>query len=176
MFTDLIMAGGWVFWSLLAAVMLFEVVLLWNDQEDTPVPVVVALLALTAAVLLTNAFAGVTWQQAVLGACGYVVLGVLWSIKKWYDFVVSDVSRVRDTYKKYANKDQYKTFEDYAKDKQPTAAENKQRIVTWMTLWPFSFTWWCLTWPRRAFSWIYDRLSTLYDRVATSVWEKLVKK
>jgi hypothetical protein len=102
----------------------------------------------------------------------YLVLGVIWSVKKWYSFVVEKKKTLRETYASSVNKQATgnETFESYAKDHQPTAADNKSRITGWMALWPFSLSWWILTWPRRAFVWLYERLSTLFDRISAHVW------
>lgn len=164
---ELVTVGTWLFWSLVATFVFIEICFLSFDDNEDPA-IVTALITFVAAVTLTNLFRGISPLWLVSMAAVYLALGVLWSIKKWYTFVVEKKAEILIRFNNLSP--QKTTFADYAKDQRPTAARNKERIVVWMTLWPFSFSWWILLWPRRAFTWIYNRLSTLYDRISERLW------
>ena len=54
------------------------------------------------------------------------------------------------------------SWEEYAKYNRPKAADNKERLIGAMVLWPFSMTGWMVRLPFRglriAFNWFYDGL------------------
>ena len=171
MLAEFLMASGWVFWAVVFAVIILDAMCLCVDgAEGWAVFLTVA--ALTGAVLFTDAFAGVRPAALLAILAVYLTCGVLWSIKKWYSFVVDCKNEMLRRYNTVVNKTAKgnETWESFSKDKQPKAADNKQRIVSWMALWPFSFTWWVLTWPRHAFTWCYERLTTLFDRISAKVF------
>ena len=178
MLNEFFLVSGWAFWIVIGAVFILDIILLSNDNEAEGWAVTATVLVLIAAILFSNAFVGVRISMLIAAFAAYMVLGVLWSIKKWYSYVVDTKKNLRKQYDDNwssggSGKPKDKTFEAYAADKQPTAAYNKQRLVGWMALWPFSLSWWILTWPRRAFVWIYDRLSTLYDRISAHIWSSI---
>ena len=163
--------SGYTFWAILLAVVIIDTAFLSADDNEVPA-IVIAMTAVLAAVLFTDAFTGVKIATLIAALFSYLALGVLWSFKKWWSYVVDCKKTLRKNYDDFAHKDAKgnETFESYSANKQPTAANHKQHITAWMILWPFSFSWWIVTWPRRAFVWIYDRLSTLYDRISAHIW------
>jgi hypothetical protein len=154
MITEFFTVSGYAFWVILAIITFIDIGFLTVDDGDTPTgwAVFFTVAGFLGAVLFSDAFVGVKIATLVAGAAVYLVLGVCWSFKKWYDFVIAK--------KKDRSKDQ----------KPPLAASHKQQITTWMMLWPFSFSWWVLTWPRHAFVWMYERLSTIFDRISARIW------
>lgn len=175
MLMTLLTVSGAIFWMIVAGLVVLDIVLLSagaDENENVGIAVFVTVAGLLLSVLFTDAFIGVQLGYVAAGLAAYVVVGVIWSFKKWYTFVVDELASRREEYKSYVNKKApgNETFESYAKDKQPKAVENKQRIVGWMALWPFSLSWWVLTWPRHAFVWAYNRLSTVFDRISAKIW------
>lgn len=173
MLIQFLTVSGAVFWILLAGLIVLDAALLSaDDNEGWAIGITVA--AILGAVLFTDAFIGVGLGYAAAALAVYVAVGVIWSFKKWYGFVVGKLNELRENYDKggWINKQAKgnETFESYAKDKRPLAAANKQRIVGWMALWPFSLSWWVLTWPRHAFVWAYNRLATIFDRISAKIW------
>lgn len=154
MLTEFFTVSGYAFWIILGIILVLDVILLTLGEDAAPhgVPVFFTVVGVVGVVLFSDAFAGVRVATLAAGSAVYLVFGVLWAFKKWYDFIIEK--------KKDRSKDQ----------KAPTAAHHKAQITSWMTLWPFSFTWWVLTWPRRAFVWLYDRLSTVFDRISERIW------
>ncbi len=180
MLIQFLAVSGLAFWIIIAAVIVLDIALLTrSDNEVEGWAVAITTGAFIGAILFTDAFKGMRVGYLVAGVAVYLAAGVLWSLKKWYDYVIGILTDLRQKYDiaGYVNKEAKgnETFEAYARRSQPRAANNKQRIVGWMALWPFSFSWWVLTWPRHAFVWLYDRLSTVFDRISDRVWAKLVR-
>lgn len=150
MLTTALVAGGWIFWSIVAAVVIIDVLLLSSDDDASIGAVVLTTIATACLFLFTDAFVGISVATLILSLLCYVIVGVAWSMFKWYRFLVEQKASGRTS--------------------APAASQFKSRILGWMVLWPFSFTWWVLSMPRRMFSWIYDQLSTLYDRIAQRVF------
>jgi hypothetical protein len=174
MLTQFFLVSGYAFWIVAAAILVLDAILLATENDNDGWAVFITLAGLVGAALFTDAFEGVRLAYFVVGIVAYLAIGVVWSFKKWYSFVVETLADLRAKYNKpnYINKTASgnETFESYAKEHRPTAADNKSRITGWMALWPFSFTWWVLTWPRHAFVWLYNRLSTVFDRISAKVW------
>lgn len=169
MLMTILTASGAIFWAIVAAIVIIDILILSTaDNDNVGWAVFLTVGGIVLAALFTDAFIGVQLGYAAAGLAAYVALGVIWSFKKWYSFVVDQLRELREVFDR--NKPRDRTFEDYAKDKRPTAANNKQRIIGWMALWPFSFSWWVLTWPRHAFVWAYNRLSTVFDRISAKIW------
>lgn len=147
-------------------------------MDDGPLgfAVFVSAAALIAAYLFTDAFAGVSFVLLLIWAALWMVAGVLWSMKEWYDYLVERRDELKERFDSLSEKEKQnetnKTWVSYFTYYKPTAADNKQQIVTWMTLWPLFFAGWVLTWPRRMFVWIYNKLSTVYDSIAERVFER----
>lgn len=154
MLAEFFTVSGYAFWIIIGIILVLDVALLSIGEQAAPhgVPVFITVAGVVGAVLFSDAFADVRIATLAVVAVVYLFLGVLWAFKKWYDFIIEK--------KKTRSTDQ----------KPPLAAKHKAQITSWMTLWPFSFTWWVLTWPRRAFVWLYDRLSTVFDRISERIW------
>ena len=154
MISEFFLVSGYAFWIILGIILCLDILLLSIGEDAAPLgmPVFITVVGVLGVVLFSDAFAGARVATLAAIAVVYLVLGVLWAFKKWYDFVIEK--------KRDRSKDQ----------KAPSAAQHKAQITSWMTLWPFSFTWWVLTWPRRAFVWLYDRLSTVFDRISARIW------
>lgn len=153
MIQAILLTTGWLFWGILAVIILIDVLAL--STEDEGMGAWAIFLTMAGAILsigFTDAFIGVQLAWLAVGFALYAMLGVVWSFKKWVDFVKAQkiLAPSRD---------------------RPKAADNKTRIVTSMALWPFQFTWWVLTWPRHFFSWAYTRLSTVFDRITDHIWD-----
>lgn len=145
---------GWLFWAAVAIVIVFDVLALTTEDDGLggwAVFLTMTLFVVTAA--FTDAFIGVKLAWLALGLFAYGIAGVVWSFKKWIDFIKVEKQR--------------------SGAKRPLASDNKIRITTSMALWPFQFIWWVMTWPRHFFTWAYNRLATVYDRVSENIWNKI---
>lgn len=94
----------------------------------------------------------------------YIAAGVAWAFAKWYFFVLGK----RDELDK-------RLTSNYVIDNIdkfiPTARENKARIMSWMTYWPFSAVWTFLNDPvRRAFQMVYSRIESSFDKISNTMF------
>lgn len=145
---------GYLFWAILGIIVLLDILALATEDDGFGGwAVFLTVAAFILSVAFTDAFLGINWLWLVVGLAAYLLLGVVWSFKKWVDYIKREKAAKRSS--------------------KPLASQNKQRLTTWMATWPLSFTWWVLTYPRHFFTWAYERLSTVYDRVATKIWESV---
>lgn len=154
MIEAIMLTTGWLFWAIIGVIVVFDVLALSTEDEGLggwAIFLTVAALILTVG--FTDAFVGVKLTWLAIGVVAYCLIGVIWSFKKWFDFIVQ-CKRERPA------------------SGPPLVANNKSRVITSMALWPFQLIWWVLTWPRHFFVWAYNRLSTVYDRIAKHIWER----
>jgi hypothetical protein len=167
MLYEFLLVSGWLFWIVIGLSLILDTIIIANDEQ---IPAAIFASAVIAAtILFTDAAKGVSVQVVVVCALAYVVIGIIWSVWKWYGFVRKSYYSLKQRWDTTAHKT-YNTFTDYIKDKRPSASENKQLIVGWMAFWPFSILWWVLTWPRKLFIELFDYLRNLYDRITDQVW------
>jgi hypothetical protein len=115
----------------------------------------------------------------IAGVVGYIALGVAWSFPKWWFFV----RNVRTDY--LAAKERW--FKPESSDLEifnsknrsywggqsipPRASENKNRILTWMSLWPLSFIWTMIDEPiTKAFRFLFEQFKGLYQMISDSAF------
>lgn len=170
MLHEMMTVSGWLFWVAIAVVVMFDVAALSMDDGPEGVAVLVSVAAFVGAVLLTDAFVGVSVRSLVAYCVVYAVLGLIWSVWSWYLFLVSQRETARGLWER-SDTTKRKSWEDYARDNRPTAANNKQMLVSEMTLWPLSLLGWATRLPRKVFVMAYEQLSTLYDRIADKVFQ-----
>ncbi len=125
----------------------------------------------------------------------YLAAGTLWSIAKWYFFVLN----ARDKYKEekdafcrnngitadawtpeqkalweeyiFRNRRGYSSFQDSDQFGRPVAGEHKERIILWMCYWPWSMFWTILNDPfRRLFLMIYEYVQSIHDGISKHVY------
>lgn len=162
MFVTLMSTTGFLFWCIVGIVCLLDVLALSTEDDGFGMWAVFATIAtLVFSITATDAFAGINLIWLPIGLIAYSLIGVCWSFQKWIDYV-------REVKQDAVKRNRDKPITD---DLKPKASDNKQRLITWMTVWPLSFVWWVLTYPRHFFVWAYHRLSTVYDRISTKIWE-----
>ena len=202
--TFLIFGGVW-FWAL---VILASILLLLALEADSGVFATVVLLLATTLTLVLGNWSWVEWLianplYAVGGVAAYVLIGIIWSMVKWWFHVrkIAKNQREARTYwlqeradsppgnvKLYENALAtgvldpvlQKAWEDnirrhcYDSIKKPYASENKKKIMGWLAYWPWSFLWTFINDPVRTFfNWLYESLSGLYQRIADSAFRGL---
>jgi hypothetical protein len=114
----------------------------------------------------------------------YILTGIAWSLVKWGHFV----GKIKDKY--IAARKDWKTGESLYKDYDlagfkfyfkrywenqsipPLASENKNRILTWMIYWPFSFLWTIIDEPfKKAFELLFNSIKRLYQWISDGIFE-----
>jgi len=105
--------------------------------------------------------------NVILIVLGYIVLGLAWSLVKWYLYLTN-----------LRNYFQFKglTIDSYRRDKFK-ASENKERILGWMMYWPMSISWTIINDPvRKIFMGIFNRFNGLFDRISDRITKDPEKK
>jgi hypothetical protein len=174
MLTELMLVSGYVFWIVFGLVVLFELAMFATDQLGTAT--FVGMAALVAAILFTDAFNGVTLLAGAIAVPIYVAAGVAWALWKWRGFLLEALADARKNYEHFnrtrTNDLQKMDWPLFLKGAtKPTASKNKSLLVAWMVFWPLFLSWDLLTYPRRLFVWIYERMTTVFDRMADSIFD-----
>ena len=101
--------------------------------------------------------------SVVFWALGYAALGLLWSLFKWRQHLLGEATqeslqRRREDAKKKGSEVSYMAVTD--------PAHHKQRIVSWITLWPFSVLGYVLgDMLLNIGNWLYSLLGGVYQRM-----------
>ena len=99
----------------------------------------------------------------ILSIASYVVIGVIWSIVRWYFYLQG--------FKIHYIRKNGPTKNGISFRGIPKGADNKNRILTWMSYWPFSMFWTIINEPfRKVFRYIYSKIEGIYDKMAKSVF------
>ena len=100
----------------------------------------------------------------VFGSLGYAALGLLWSMFKWRQHLLSDA--VQASVKRTREKAERLDAEEYV-NYEVDPASNRDRIVSWITLWPFSVLGYVLgDMLRNLGNWLYSLLGGVYQRMS----------
>ena len=104
----------------------------------------------------------------ILGWMGmYLGVGLVWSLFKWYFFLVKRKERLLS----------YSTKKKLSKDDIPKAADNKSRIITWMTYWPFSAFWTMIDEPvKKFFRFVYSKTEKIFQKMSDLVYKDVIEK
>lgn len=127
---------------------------------------------------------------AVLAALGYLAVGALWSVGKWWFYVKGLRRKLIDAKERFcrdngivwqgpertpipdAKREDWERVIGYSGLKKPSVGRNRWRIMSWMAYWPWSMTWTVINDPvRKIFRRIFDRLRAVYQRIADSAYK-----
>ena len=91
---------------------------------------------------------------------GYLVFGVLWSVRKWYLYVKRKKDR---SLKSIKQGDTYDLVSKSSLD----VAYHRGRIISWMCYWPFSLTWMLINDPiREVYKFAFEKVRRIYEGIA----------
>lgn len=94
----------------------------------------------------------------------YLVIGVVWSIFKWYFFLLN-------------KRDKVLKRNDFWESDIPKAKDHKAKIISWMSYWPFSAFWTLLNDPiKRTFKFIYSKIEKVYEKMTEKVFADIRSK
>ena len=124
-------------------------------------------LAVAAAVLISlqiwtdvkffSALMEAPWKALGIAVI-YLIGGILWGVAKWYFFASEAASFYRGLPDN--EKRRHGSHHPRYRSLPLTVSEHKQRIVTWMTLWPWSALWTLLSDPLvKFYNFVYDRIA-----------------
>lgn len=94
----------------------------------------------------------------------YIGVGVIWSFFKWFFYLTNIKEKLLSKY----NNDLTKIYEYEI----PAAADNKSRIITWMSYWPFSALWTLINEPfRKTFKFIYSKIEGIFQAMSDRIFK-----
>lgn len=100
--------------------------------------------------------------------CGYFIAGAIWSLVKWYYFVLEQRDIQLETSKSAYNK------KNGFKFKVPKPGDYKGDIILWMSYWPLSFIWTMIDNPfKRIFAKIFKNLENTYTKISSHIFKGL---
>jgi hypothetical protein len=160
MFEHFMVITGWLFWLVLGVFVVAEIAATENDNLF--LAIVLAIVALVVFSVGSD-HNPVRWVvdnplHATLSIPLYFLFGTVWAYWKWHGVIVDALAQ----YKKVIDANHDASKDNY----RPSAANSKERIVTWIIMWPFSMFWALLTWPRRLATAIYNRLAASFQHMA----------
>lgn len=164
-------------------------VLFWClDDESDDYGSGIAGVSLVVIALLFQFFSPVKpftylWQhvwQAVLAVAGYLVVGSLWSVIKWWFVETSRFNRVKDDFFQFNNlkgqtiPDEYRErWNNKVAKVKSDPRQSKARFISWIAYWPWSLVWTLVNDPlKRAVRRIYTELLSTYQRITDHVWKE----
>ena len=90
----------------------------------------------------------------IIYVLAYFFIGTAWSFVKWYLFLV----KLKESGIKQ-------------KDYRCEVSYNKDKVISWMTYWPFSVIWTFFDHPvKKAWNFIYIKTAKVYDNIAKQVF------
>ena len=175
----LFVAGTFWFWTLLAVASILIIISLettWGGTGAT-ITMIAAFLALIFFGDFPIKNVGIFIKDnpgLTLGlVVGYFVVGVVWSLAKWYFYLNSKIDNMIDARR---NETSSRSLSSYEKE-QLKSSYNKGEILSWMTYWPFSALWTLINDPiRKMFSYIFSKIESLYESISNKMVKNLEDK
>ncbi len=100
--------------------------------------------------------------SVVVSIIGYFIVGTVWSVVKWYFFLIKQ----RDYYK-----------DNGFSPRVPQVSEYKSTFLLWMMYWPFSGIWTIIDSPvKRGFSFIFGKIKGRMQQMADKIFEPIMEK
>jgi hypothetical protein len=87
----------------------------------------------------------------------YFVIGLIWTIIKWYFFLLDIKDTLVEKFKRNAKLSPQFDIKEYY------PSEYSQKLISWAIYWPLSCIWTIISNPvRRIFTWLINRLESTY--------------
>ena len=102
------------------------------------------------------------WKPIIIGILCYTIVGVIWSVYRWYKYVKYLVKEYKDKFVTGGDT----MISDIAfssLERDVDIAQNKSRIITWIIYWPWSFIW---NVTGDFFTFIYDSMKGIYQKIS----------
>lgn len=193
---ELFVVGTFWFWALLIA----EIILLFVFVEfENGVGATISLLIFGAALqwcgnvdIISFIAQNPLKVLAILGA--YAILGSLWGVVKWWVYCRDKLEEYNDVKADFLQshgcndttmvpeslRSQWASFVRSLSDRQfgkpPRAADNKSRIIRWMSFWVISLIWTVLDdFVKRVFKVIYYKIAGFLQRISDRMFADVSK-
>ena len=185
----IVVFGLW-FWVIIAAVIILEIILVEYEKP------IVGMLVLGGALAAFHFWSDVEWMQWIAdhplhflgGLVGYVVVGVLWGVFKWFLYIKEFVYAYQQQRQQWLTRKGVKNAkldtvvpenlrkewnEDHRYRRSdtdpPHARQNKERIITWMGFWPWSMLW---SLVRDPFQFIYRAIAVRLEKMSEKIYQQ----
>lgn len=102
------------------------------------------------------------WLTAIgLIAC-YLLIGVGWSLVRWYMFCYKQKTELLDPHNEWNKKNL---------SSRPLPREHKSRIMGWMSYWPFSMVWTFFDDViAEFFNWAFEQCENRFDKISEKIF------
>ena len=186
--------AAWGFWSVVIVVLAVFIALTEGEHWGWASTLFVGVFASLWTLGVFNIWKYAVQHPASLAYwfCSYIGIGLVWGAIKWYfycrkqrrlyeeakaDFLeANDATEMTALLRvAWTEKLNHQTgYERYhlISIKPPEANKNKEKIMNWMYLWPFSILGTFLSdFVREVWEWLYERMGKIYDNIAKMVWK-----
>lgn len=166
---EFLAVGALGFWLLLgiSAILMSEML-----DNDAPGWATIVAIVTLAVLVVFGGFSPLSYLaehpgEIVLAVAAYFFAGAVWSLVKWYFWLVKlrrriDAGEAQDRVLYTAGVRQFP----------PHPSDHKSRIIGWIALWPASMLWTMINDPvRRAAEEIYARLGGTYQHISNRVFK-----
>ena len=164
---EFLAVGALGFWLLLAPIIMSEML-----DNDAPGWATIVAMVTVAVHVVVWGFTPISYLaehpgEIVLGIAAYFFAGAVWSLVKWYFWLVKlrrriDAGEAQDRVLYTAGMRQFP----------PYPGDHKSRIIGWIALWPASMLWTMIKDPvQRAAEEINARLGGTYQHISNRVFK-----
>lgn len=143
------------FWVLLAVLSIIFIAAIENEKYFVP-----TLITIGFAGAYWKAFSALSldWRAVAIGVGIYALMGILWSVFRWFKFVKSAAGEYRKKADGILTQSQLSDLR-----REIGVSNNKSRITAWVAYWPWSLIW---NITGDFFTMIYENLEGLYQKIA----------
>lgn len=155
---DLFSTFSSVFWGAFIIVSFFIVAASDNDAKGWAYGLL-AVFTLAFYKPILGLVLAVHWQQLAFLAAGYLFIGAIWTIVKWWLHIKRIQTQIAS---EAAGASEYRHTPGYFRQ-QLQPSWNKSKIIFWGLFWPWSVLW---TSTHDAMESIFNTLRSVYERMA----------
>jgi len=145
--------GTFWFWALTLIASVIFIASIENDHYATP-----SITAIVLGIVFWKPLIAVGWQTLALIVGGYALVGVVWSVFKWYRLVQKSAARYAEKYGNTLTPSQRSELKS-----EISVSGHKARLTGWIAWWPWSLAW-GLTGD--FFNFLYDTMVNAYQKIA----------
>jgi hypothetical protein len=158
--------GTFGFWLLMAIASVIFISSIENDHYTFP-SIILALIGIAYWKPLMSL--ALDWRGIVACIIGYVVIGMAWSVYRWFRYVKVKIDKYKDEYPdapvdggRYTH---YDTLENSVE-----VSNNKARITSWIIYWPWSLIW---NITGDFFTMVYESMTSIYTNISKKYLDNL---
>ena len=107
----------------------------------------------------------------MLGFISYFIVGAIWTVTKWYFFLLKEKDKCLEKNKDRDNWHQWATIDP------PKVSDHKSNIMLWMSYWPISAIWTIINDPiKKLFTLIFNKIKNGMQAMSDNIFAPLVKE